>query len=127
MRLTSHPIMTGLTLVAVVSLLVTSCGQDETAEPDPAPAGDGGGESAVTVAGFAFEPVTLTVATGTTVVWTNEDSTLHTVTPGDADAGFGGSLDTSGSTVEAVFDTAGTFEYFCAIHTSMTGSITVTG
>src|SRR5437764_12123039 len=34
----------------------------------------------VTIQNFAFSPQTLTVAPGTTVIWTNKDSVNHTVT-----------------------------------------------
>ncbi len=97
-----------------------------TARPTPAPtAAAGGGSGAVTLAGFAFSPSSLTVKAGTTVTWTNHDGVTHTVT---AD---GGSFDSghlaSGATFSRTFATAGTFSYHCAIHPSMTGTITVTG
>ena len=34
------------------------------------------------LAGFAFDPATVSVAAGGTVTWTNEDNTAHTVTAG---------------------------------------------
>jgi plastocyanin len=40
--------------------------------------------------GKFFVPQTLTVSTGTTVTWTNGDSTLHTVTSGSPTAGNSG-------------------------------------
>ena len=40
--------------------------------------------------GKFFVPDTLTVSKGTTVSWTNGDSTLHTVTSGSAEAGNSG-------------------------------------
>ena len=135
----------GLTLALV--LVAAACGSDEpesssapaevsdtSPSDDTAPAGDsddsddsaaGAATVEVTVAGFAFEPVALDVTAGSTVVWTNEDSTLHTVTPTDDPTGFGGGLDGSGTVVEAVFDEPGTYEYFCSIHPSMTGTINV--
>ena len=64
--------------------------------------------AAVTISGFAFAPASLEVAVGTTVTWTNEDGTQHTVTAGD------GSFDSGalgqGDTFSQTFDTAGTFE-----------------
>jgi plastocyanin len=87
----------------------------------PAAAGDG----AVSIKGFAFNPGDVTVAKGTTVTWTNNDSATHRIKSGD------GSFDSedlkNGATFQHTFDTAGTFDYICGIHPSMKGKITVTG
>ncbi|HEY8093197.1 MAG TPA: cupredoxin family copper-binding protein [Acidimicrobiales bacterium] len=94
---------------------------DATTAAAPAPAGDG----AVSIKDFAFSPGDATVAVGTAVTWTNNDSATHRIKSGD------GSFDSedlkNGSTFEHTFDTAGTFEYVCGIHPSMKGTITVTG
>jgi len=78
---------------------------------------------AVNISGFAFDPPTLTVPVGTTVTWTNNDSTTHTVTADD------GSFDSGnvdpGGTFSFTFSTAGTINYHCKIHPNMTASITV--
>jgi plastocyanin len=93
--------------------------------PSAAPASGGGSGQAVTIKGFAFGPTSISVAVGTTVTWTNEDGAPHTVT---FDSG-GVASDTlaTGATYSRTFDAAGTFAYHCAIHPSMTGSVTVTG
>lgn len=89
--------------------------------------GDTGGATVIdiSIAGFAFGPENQTVSVGTTVRWTNDDSTDHTVT---SDGG-GGPLDSAnlppGGTYEHTFDTVGSFPYHCTIHPSMMGSITV--
>ncbi len=80
--------------------------------------------------GKFFEPVTLTVSTGTTVTWTNGDSTLHTVTSGSAEAGnsgteFDSSYLAAGKTFQHQFSTAGTFDYYCTLHPFMTGKVVV--
>lgn len=86
-----------------------------------APAGGGG--DAVTIANFAFGPASLSVAAGTTVTWTNNDTAAHTATADD------GSFDSSsiapGATFSQAFDTAGTFAYHCTIHPNMTATIEV--
>ena len=46
--------------------------------------------SSVPSNGKFFVPDTLTVSKGTTVSWTNGDSTLHTVTSGSAESGNSG-------------------------------------
>ncbi|MGF1598976.1 MAG: plastocyanin/azurin family copper-binding protein [Acidimicrobiales bacterium] len=139
--------------VLSLALVLVACGDHETADDDDtttsaaaaessaddastttaapsaeaAPADDAVATDQVTVVGFAFEPASIAVDAGTTVVWTNEDETLHTVTPTDEPTAFGGSLDAAGAVVESSFDEAGTFEYFCSIHPSMTGVVTVSG
>lgn len=92
-------------------------------EESSSPAGGGGGEGAVTIADFAFDPATLEVSVGDTVTWTNEDSPAHTVT--FADGPDSGSL-SSGATFEHTFDAAGSFSYMCMIHPTMTATIEVT-
>jgi len=89
------------------------------------PAGDSATSQSVAISSFAFDPATLTVKKGTTVTWTNKDSTAHTVT---ADSGTGPSSGhlSQGQTYSYKFDTVGTFKYHCAIHTDMTGTVTVT-
>ncbi len=81
--------------------------------------------AAVTIADFAFGPPEITVAAGTTVTWTNDDSVSHTV---DAtDDSFVTDPLGEGATFSHTFDTAGTFGYICAIHPSMSGTVVVTG
>lgn len=77
---------------------------------------------AVAIRGFAFVPDTLNVAAGDTVVFTNEDGAPHTATARD------GSFDTGrlgrGESGEITVGSAGTFDYVCAFHSNMTGTIT---
>ncbi len=82
----------------------------------------------VTLKGFTFSPANLTVKKGTTVTFVNMDSVTHTVTSGSGgtkDGKFDQSIDGSGGAAKITFDTVGTFAYFCTIHQSMKGTITV--
>lgn len=76
---------------------------------------------------FALE--TLTVPVGTTVTWTNRDGAAHTATSGTPQA-LGGIWDSGVLSREDSFDFTfneiGDFPYFCAIHNSMRGIVTVT-
>lgn len=87
----------------------------------------GGEEAAATIAGFAFAPETVEVAAGTTATWVNEDGVAHTVTAGSPGSPTGAFDETvgSGETAEVTFDETGTFDYFCAIHPTMTGQVVV--
>jgi plastocyanin len=78
---------------------------------------------AVSIKNFAFDPPTLTVPVGTTVTWTNNDSTAHTATADDGSF-QSGNID-PGGTFSFTFSTPGTFNYHCEIHANMTASITV--
>ena len=73
----------------------------------------------------AYSPTPLTVTHGTTVKWMNGDGFTHTVTN---DAGSGETFDLSvgaGVTVSHQFNTAGTYNYHCTIHSTMHGAIVV--
>lgn len=79
---------------------------------------------AIAIEDFAFSPDTLTIAAGSTVTWTNNDSSAHTVTSDDGEFLDSGTL-VQGDTYTVTFDTPGTYTYICAFHTSMAGMIIV--
>ena len=78
----------------------------------------------VSIKNMAFNPGSLSVATGATVTWTNSDTTLHTVTADDGSFTSGNIA--IGATYSRVFNTAGTFSYHCILHPEMTGKVVVT-
>jgi plastocyanin len=89
--------------------------------------------SSVPSNGKFFVPAILTVPKGTTVTWTNGDSTLHTVTsgsPGSGNSGTGTEFDSSylaaGKTFQHQFSISGTFDYYCTLHPYMKGKVVVT-
>jgi plastocyanin len=97
-----------------------------------------GGTSVSIVAGSSspsngkfFDPETINVSTGATVTWTNDDTTLHTVTSGSPESGAasGAEFDSSylgaGKTFEHTFASAGTFDYYCTLHPFMVGKVVV--
>ena len=73
---------------------------------------------------FSFGPRVLTVKRGTTVTWINSDDVPHVIV--SQRSTFPGSkvVDTD-QRYSYRFDKAGTYEYFCAIHPTMTGTIVV--
>ena len=78
----------------------------------------------------SYNPSPLTVKVGTTVVWTNNDSTLHTVTSGLPSGGpvgklFDSSYLSPGKTFNYTFSKAGTFDYHCTLHPTMVGKVIV--
>jgi plastocyanin len=81
-------------------------------------------DAQVKISNFTFDPPVVTIKAGTTVTWTNADDIPHVVA--EKDGKFrSGALDTDESFSQS-FATAGTVEYFCAIHPHMTGKIIVT-
>ena len=118
------------------TLLAGACGgsDDETAGSDTSSSttasGEGTSEGAgaatgdtVDIVDFNYKPADLKVAAGTKVTFTNKDGFAHTVTAKDKSFDSG-NLD-KGATFEQTFEKAGTYEYLCAIHNSMTGKVTV--
>jgi plastocyanin len=81
-------------------------------------------DATIKIANFTFDPPTLTVKAGTTVTWVNADDIPHLVT--DKDGKFHSSALDTNDKFSQTFSTAGTVEYFCAIHPKMTGKIVVT-
>lgn len=79
----------------------------------------------VAIVDFDFQPSSLTVNVGDTVVWTNRGFTAHTTT---SDTGMWASpfLGTGGS-FSFTFNSPGTFTYYCVPHPFMRGTIIVTG
>lgn len=92
---------------------------------EPSPSGRTG-PAAVEIVAFSFGPDSSSVPAGTTITWTNSDTTAHTV-----DSVSGGEVSSDsigeGATFEHTFDTPGTYTYFCAFHPFMTGTVEVTG
>ena len=78
----------------------------------------------VTIEDFAYSPVNLTVAKGTTVLFTNDDKTSHTATSNKAGAFDTGTIKPDGLG-KVTLDKAGTFTYYCRFHPFMRGTITV--
>lgn len=82
-------------------------------------------QSSITLTDTSISPQTLTVAPGTTVVWTNLGSMTHTVT---SDMGlFDSGIMYPGGSYSYTFPTAGTYNYYCTLHGGITGTVIVTG
>ena len=120
-----------LTVLAVLAL--AACGGSSTptqapgaATPTPAaiacPATGSG--TAARIVDFSFTPNPASVSNGGLVTWTNNDGTAHTVT---FDSGPDCGNVASGASLTVQFNAPGTYPYHCSIHSSMKGSVTVTG
>jgi plastocyanin len=78
----------------------------------------------VPIQAFAYQPVTITVPVGSTVVWTNLDPVDHTVT--DVDSWWDSGLFGESGTFAKTFDAPGTYVYYCIPHPMMIGTVEVT-
>lgn len=97
------------------------------AAPTPAavaPARQPSANTAIAITNFSFQPADITIKTGTTITFTNNDSAPHTITADDAS--FDSGRLATGATFEHTFTQIGKVSYHCAIHSSMRGTITVT-
>ena len=76
-----------------------------------------------------FNPSSVSIMKGDTVVWSNDDTAAHTVTSGSPANGPSGMFDSSlligGKSFEHTFDSSGSIDYFCMVHPWMTGSVQV--
>ena len=77
---------------------------------------------AVSIKGMKFNPPALTVASGDTITFTNDDGMPHTATAGD------GAFDTGrlnkGESATVTVSATGEHAYKCLVHPSMKGTVT---
>lgn len=83
-------------------------------------------QSQIEIKNFSFNPSSATIKIGTTVTWVNNDSVPHTITSDPDGATFKSSTLQPGEKFQFTFASAGTFLYYCSIHASMQGTVTVT-
>ena len=112
--------LTAAFIMAVMLMLLSSCSY-----------GSGGGQATtveektaeVRIKDYIYDARELTINKGTSVTWTNDDSAAHTVTARDK-AFDSGNMD-GGQGFTFTFETAGTYDYYCRIHSQMSGRIVV--
>ena len=76
-----------------------------------------------------YLPPSLTIGTGTTVIWENIDAAAHLATSGTPDGGPDGVFDSgmimAGGTFEHEFIDSGEFQYYCLVHPWMVATVIV--
>ena len=115
-RIAAHPLRATAALALILGATLT-LGTVHAADAPTGPA------VTVDIKRFAFAPRDVTIAPGTTIVWTNRDDAPHTVTGKDKTFASKG-LDT-GDRYDHTFDTEGDFAYICGVHPFMTGVVHV--
>jgi plastocyanin len=104
----------GLPNVSIPAMQGTPIINSNTNQPDYQPI-------SISIANFTFNPKQPTVKIGTTVTWINDDPAPHQI----AGSIFAGQLLNTGDSYSFTFTQAGTYDYYCSIHPSMTGTILV--
>ena len=79
----------------------------------------------VSIQNYTFSPQVITVQKDRTVIWTNNDSTVHTIIFDDAAIPNSGPLN-MGAGFSLAFDHAGTFTYHSLAYPDATGTVIVT-
>jgi plastocyanin len=122
-RSTRRPLFLAPLLAALCGLIL-AYGVASGARAEQAQAVTANAEAGVVKIGnFTFSPATLTVASGTTVTWTNEDDIPHTVAAKNK-AFRSKTLDTDDK-FTFTFAAPGEYDYFCSLHPHMVGRIVV--
>ena len=80
-------------------------------------------DNTVTIHDLAFDPPVISVKAGETVRWVNEDEATHNIR--FVSPGFSTFLLSSGQSFSQKFVRPGTYDYTCAIHPFMHGTVQV--
>lgn len=105
---------TKIFFITVLAILLAGCKNEVVMLPNE-----------IVLSGLSFTPNTLTVPTGTTVTWFNNENVTHSITS-DSTL-FDSGIITKGKAYYQTFNTVGTFTYHCKYHAGMTGKIIVSG
>ena len=77
----------------------------------------------VMISNLSFQPASITVGRGSTIVWRNQDTVAHTVTA--EDGSFDSGTIVAGDMFVQKFDKVKTYTYSCGIYPEMKGTIIV--
>jgi amicyanin len=110
-------------LVAVTTLLFLSCSKKDSTSNNNNNPPSGSNSNKVSISNMKFVSSSITINKNITVTWTNVDAMPHTVTADDNS--FTSDELNQNDTYSHTFTTDGTFDYHCAIHTGMKGTVVV--
>jgi plastocyanin len=108
-----------MTFAMVFLTAAMACGQS-TSPTAPTPT-----TVSAMIANGGFTPNPINISVGSTVTWTNQDNTAHTVVADDG-AFASGAIAPNGQYSYA-FPAAGTFAYHDSANSNMTGTVVVSG
>ena len=78
----------------------------------------------INIQNFNYSPKEITISQGDTIIWTNLDSPAHTVTS-DSGSELSSGLLSKDETYSHTFNEVGIFDYHCAPHPYMKGTVIV--
>ena len=119
------------TLATAALLALAGCGSDDDSSSGGSSYGGSSKDSGATstdkvdIKDFKYGPEAIEVAKGTKVSFTNQDTAKHTATSKPQGTFDSGDI-SKGQTKPVTFKKAGTFDYFCVYHPTMSGKVTVT-
>jgi plastocyanin len=90
------------------------------------PAARGAEPASVHIHEYRFAPADLTLTSGSTVEWSNEDAAAHDIHVVSGPATFTSPRLAKGQMWHATLTVPGVYQYVCTIHPDMTASVTVT-
>lgn len=110
-------------LASATLLFTAACSEHQ----DPMGPGGNGEVVEIEIRNFEFSQPELRIEAGTTVRWRNTTANYHTVTPDGHSAWTSWQTAGQGETFEVLFETPGTYPYYCMPHRplGMTGTIIV--
>ena len=119
--------------VVTVLIIVSAVGENADSQVPKIGTVEESGFSQSCVETGCYTPSVLTIKSGTVVTMTNTDGTgIHTFTSGtvddfepNPDGMFDSQVLLSGDAYERKFSQKGTYDYYCILHTWMTGQIIV--
>jgi plastocyanin len=116
-------------LILALALGLAACGgdDDDGGGGGSGAVGSGCPSGAVTIAmkDIKFVPEQATAKVGQEICWRNDDTVDHDAVA-ESGADFKSDLFGNGETFTATVDKAGTVEYVCTVHPSMTGKLEIT-
>ena len=110
-------IFLSISALVVATFLIVSCYKSKSSYNSTA------GTSKITITSSAYTPASLNVVSGSTVTWTNNDNSAHTVTTEDGAINSGDIA--PGSSYSKTFMTTGTYNYHDAHNADMKGLLIV--
>ena len=119
--------------VVTVLIIVSAVGENADSQVPKIGTVEESGFSQSCVETGCYTPSVLTIKSGTVVTMTNTDGTgVHTFTSGivdkfepNPDGMFNSKVLMTGDAYERKFSQKGTYDYYCTLHTWMTGQIIV--
>ena len=98
--------------LAIISLFLNGCKKEKP------------GSNEVFMDNGKFNPSSITISAGTTIIWTNKENTIHTVTSDNSGTFNSGDL-SQGKTFSYTFSLPGTYPYHCIHHSGMAATVIV--